>query len=360
MKRKLKSILILMFAFVFMSLSFSNAKIVKATSFDDAVIGTQNLNNTRDNSAKLGDTLHMPEKGWKRYDSANSNFTYENRTGVIAPNTLYNNSMTYGEDMRIKFKFLGSKIRYIGSNQYSGMLGTHKIIIDGKSYTFNAKGNEMYESLYFELRNLGFKEHTVEIIGDTNGYEGSNKGYTLYFNALDIDENGKLIVEEKESISLDKTSINLPEGSSEKLTATVLPENAANKKVIWSSSDESIAKVDENGNVTAIKEGQAIITAKLENTDLTATCEVNVSKLIEENKNNAILSISLVNGAIKEYDVNMEEVNKFINWFEERANGKGSATYSFNKKLNPYKSVKEYIVHDKIASFEVREYEISK
>ncbi|MBZ1329401.1 hypothetical protein HZR17_09900 [Clostridium botulinum] len=42
----------------------------------------------------------------------------------------------------------------------------------------------------------------------------------------------------------------------------------------------------------------------------------------------------------------MQEVQKFINWFEERSNGKGPSLYSFNKKINPYKSVKEYIVHD--------------
>jgi len=56
----------------------------------------------------------------------------------------------------------------------------------------------------------------------------------------------------------------------------------------------------------------------------------------------------------------MEEVNKFINWYEERSNGKGSTLYSFDKKFNPYTSVKEYIVHDKIVSFKVREYEINK
>ncbi len=160
-----------------------------------------------------------------------------------------------------------------------------------------------------------------------------------------------------ESISLDKTSMDLIEGSSDNLNAKVLPEDATNKKVVWSSSDEKIAKVDENGKVTAIKEGQVTITAKVEGTDLTATCKVNVTKKVEENKNNAILSISLVNGATKEYDVSMQEVEKFINWFEERSNGKGPSLYSFDKKINPYKTVKEYIVHDKIASFEVREYE---
>ncbi|MBD5587085.1 Ig domain-containing protein [Clostridium botulinum] len=189
--------------------------------------------------------------------------------------------------------------------------------------------------------------------------EFADKGLGVYsgefaWGKIQIGDNTEIKVQ---SISLDKTSMDLLEGSSDKLNAKVLPEDATNNKVVWASSDESIATVDKDGKVTAIKEGQATITAKVEGTDLTATCKVNVTKKIEENKNNAILSISLVNGATKEYDVSMQEVEKFINWFEERSNGKGPSLYSFDKKINPYKTVKEYIVHDKIASFEVREYE---
>nr|WP_245161307.1 Ig-like domain-containing protein [Clostridium botulinum] len=72
--------------------------------------------------------------------------------------------------------------------------------------------------------------------------------------------------------------MDLLEGSSDKLNAKVLPEDATNKKVVWSSSDEKIAKVDENGKVTAIKEGKVTITAKVEGTDLIDTCKVNVTK----------------------------------------------------------------------------------
>jgi len=46
------------------------------------------------------------------------------------------------------------------------------------------------------------------------------------------------------------------------LTATVLPANAANKAVTWESSDETVASVDENGEVNALKPGAANITAK--------------------------------------------------------------------------------------------------
>lgn len=61
------------------------------------------------------------------------------------------------------------------------------------------------------------------------------------------------------------------------ITATVKPEDAFNRTVTWRSSDPSIATVDENGTVTAIAEGEAIITA--ESADgVTAECKVTVEK----------------------------------------------------------------------------------
>ncbi len=79
------------------------------------------------------------------------------------------------------------------------------------------------------------------------------------------------------SITLNKTTLSLVEGDSETLVATVKPDNASNKTVTWTSSDDSIATVNENGKVTAIKEGYATITAKAE--DKTAECQVTVSKM---------------------------------------------------------------------------------
>jgi len=154
---------------------------------------------------------------------------------------------------------------------------------------------------------------------------------------------------ELESITLDRNALELLEGSQDKLTATVTPDTA---KVIWTSSDESIATVDQNGNVTAIREGQAIITAKVENTELVATATVIVKKPISESSS-AIVSITLVNGITKEYDVTNAVLNNYLNWFDS---AQGTETFKFSKTISPYKKVTEYVVHDKIASFEVREY----
>ena len=79
-----------------------------------------------------------------------------------------------------------------------------------------------------------------------------------------------------ESVSLDKTSYEMTEGDEFTLTATITPDNATNKNVIWSSNNTSVATVS-NGKVTALKAGTATITAKTEDGDKTATCEVTVN-----------------------------------------------------------------------------------
>ena len=78
-----------------------------------------------------------------------------------------------------------------------------------------------------------------------------------------------------ESISLDKTSLSLNEGSSYTLTATITPSDATNKLVVWSSDNEKVAKV-ENGKITAISKGTATITATTKDGEHTATCKVTV------------------------------------------------------------------------------------
>ena len=77
------------------------------------------------------------------------------------------------------------------------------------------------------------------------------------------------------SVSLNKTTLTLTEGESEVLNATVKPDNATDKTVTWSSSDASVAKV-ENGKVTAVKAGTATITAKAG--DKSAACMVTVKQ----------------------------------------------------------------------------------
>ena len=77
------------------------------------------------------------------------------------------------------------------------------------------------------------------------------------------------------TITLDKTNISLVIGSTEQLTATISPSNALDKTITWSTNNSSIATV-ENGLVTAVGAGSAIITATASN-GITATCNVTVT-----------------------------------------------------------------------------------
>ena len=76
------------------------------------------------------------------------------------------------------------------------------------------------------------------------------------------------------SVVLDKTSLSLAKGSSEILKATVLPSDATDQAVKWSSDNPSIATVDQNGRVTGVNSGDATITASAG--DVSATCQVSV------------------------------------------------------------------------------------
>lgn len=80
------------------------------------------------------------------------------------------------------------------------------------------------------------------------------------------------------NITLNSNEINLNPGGTFKLDATVNPSNASNKNIKWISANESIATVDQSGNVTADVAGTTYISAVSADGKVVATCTVNVSK----------------------------------------------------------------------------------
>ena len=78
------------------------------------------------------------------------------------------------------------------------------------------------------------------------------------------------------SVSLNKTTDSLVVGSADTLTSTVNPIDATNKDVTWTSSDASIAAVDNAGKVTAVSAGTAIITTTTVDGNFISSCTVSV------------------------------------------------------------------------------------
>lgn len=74
-------------------------------------------------------------------------------------------------------------------------------------------------------------------------------------------------------------------GETVQLIATVTPDNAVNKKLTWTTSDSSVATVDENGLVTAVANGTAIITVTTEDGEMTAASTITVNIPSDDNSN---------------------------------------------------------------------------
>ncbi len=100
-------------------------------------------------------------------------------------------------------------------------------------------------------------------------------GKTVYGSDTDI-VSAMIPTVNVSSISLDKNEVTLVMGGAEQLTPTIAPENAANQAVTWQSSDESVATVDEKGNIISVNPGTAIITATTSDGGYICECEVTV------------------------------------------------------------------------------------
>jgi endoglucanase len=84
-----------------------------------------------------------------------------------------------------------------------------------------------------------------------------------------------------ENVQLSRTSLNMWAGEAYQLVATVVPHNSVDKDITWSSSDETIARILDNGLVIAIAPGNARITAAVESAGVSSVCDVTVMGMAE-------------------------------------------------------------------------------
>ncbi len=176
-----------------------------------------------------------------------------------------------GDKFVIKVKYTNQEMAYIPlevnykNAQLGGTSGFYDNATanDGESYISN-DGEE-------------WSDVNLSSFNETHSLSGSScciKAFTTY----QAKENENKPVE---SIKLNKSKVEIEEGDTLNLVVTVTPEDATNKNVTWESSDITVAKVSENGIITAIKEGETTITAtSQENGEIQAKCIVTVKKKV--------------------------------------------------------------------------------
>ena len=131
------------------------------------------------------------------------------------------------------------------------------VLEEGKDYTLQ------YEN------NIEVGQAKVIVTGIGN-FTGSNQ---VTFSIIKTDVNG---------ISLNEKEVELPISGEIGLTATIRPSNATIQDVIWSSTDETVATVSDDGKVKAIDNGTAVITVESVDGGYQDTCEVNVVTHVEK------------------------------------------------------------------------------
>ena len=208
--------------------------------------------------------------------------------------------------------------------------GNTLTLYDGSQEKTFEKGMGIHATanLYYNIEGMGFKKFTSYMGVDREANQDGNVKFNVYTDnkqvytgeavtrasemakldisvegvkilRLNVDQNGsdsndhadfadaKFITELADDttpetvavtgVTLDKSTAKLTEkGQTVELTATVAPENATNKNVIFETSDEKVATVDGNGKVSAVANGKATITVTTEDGEKTAACEVTV------------------------------------------------------------------------------------
>ncbi len=149
---------------------------------------------------------------------------------------------------------------------------------NGASYKYSIKNLTTGETTFTEVTTLNTNEYTF--IGLTINNDYIIQVELIINEVIDTKETESIKTEPPKvtSITLDKNNIELVKGETDVITVEVLPENAEDKTITWTSSNEAVVTVDEEGNIVAIGEGVAIITVTSNQVNsVTANCNITVT-----------------------------------------------------------------------------------
>lgn len=190
-------------------------------------------------------------------------------------------------------------------------------------YNKTSTGLVGYNILYSVKENLNYSERVVyqyylnsngsrSVLIDNRGSLGSNNNTTI--NKPNSNTNNIRV----NSISLNRSKINLEKGESYNLIATIYPTNATNKTISWSSSNRSVATVS-NGRVVAKGVGTATITATVDGKRVTCTVyvsdynyNVNVTSVYLNTNSISLKPNDTYNLTATVYPTNA--TNKYVSW----------------------------------------------
>lgn len=311
-------------------------------------------------AAAVGNKLTTPEAGWERYDDTHPAIKYEGEwtfrdSGVKNDKFIYLGTDHYTTSVGAKaaFKFKGTKLRLL-AQQYIGSSDNITVNVDGTDYAYSANATtNVGMVLLFELLNLNDTVHTVEIV--------SNDSLWTEVDAIDIDNTGYLLYPIDLNATGENEAVTLKWASVPEATGYIVKygtESGLYTETLVVSADANLGyTINQLQNGTPYYFTVTSLSGSKDNgisNEVTATPQ----RMQEPDGGRAILTINLINGAEKEYDLSMTEANAFIDWYDQKDTGVGPAKYAFRYtwKMGPFSKRTEYVIFDKILSFNVDEY----
>lgn len=155
--------------------------------------------------------------------------------------------------------------------------GVHRLVIFSLSNQPISGNSGRIFDVTFKGPDCGNTDFRVDsiILSSATGIDYTSPHANIYFGRVNVAVT---------SIVLNKDSATIVVDKKEPLSATIFPENATWKYLVWSSSDETIATVNSEGLVTAKALGEASITAKaMDDSNVSASCVVTVAPQLAEN-----------------------------------------------------------------------------
>lgn len=198
----------------------------------------------------------------------------------------------YGQPEHMKdYKYLSDT----PAGDYGGVHINSGIVNKAAFLIASNVGMEKTARIYYRALNYymnpytDFKEARYALIqAATDLYGAASEevnNVALAFDSVGIVDSSSNLIIPVTGISLNKTSAALKVNESIKINAVITPTNATNTKVLWKSSNSSVAAVDGSGNIKAVGVGKAIITATTEDGGYSAEAIITV-------KNNSVPIIS--------------------------------------------------------------------
>jgi uncharacterized protein YjdB len=269
---------------------------------------------------------------------------YNNGTGMSksVPNVVQNQYFNVDVGAIQNFAYSGFSGR-IGVALVSSSSQIKQVISRPETWNVSIPFSHLYQLLSFNDCRVTETILSDDVLRTVYSTDGGSTWKIMYggsgvIDYLPVGDQTPIIA--VSSVSLNTSSAALTIGGEQQLTATISPVNATNKNVTWSTSNNSVASVNQSGKVTANGVGSAIITVTTVDGGHTATCEVTVQAPLSDNANLSSLSVSSgslsppFNANTISYTVNVVNSVENIDISATPADGNATVSGDGNKSLN--------------------------